>query len=120
MKANAELKTASFVICLIISSSVKGPSDNISLRSVTGALLSFDAINLKSSVRIVGRAFTSLCSTVFFILGRQREEFMTAGNNAITAMISELPAMDIAPSIVPINNVPESPGNILLGYLWYL
>jgi hypothetical protein len=45
---------------------------------------------------------------------------MTAINNAITAMISELPAMDIAPSIVPINNVPESPGNILLGYLWYL
>lgn len=120
MNDKAEQKIASFVICLIISSSVKGPSDNISLRSVTGALLSFDAINLKSSVRIVGRAFTSLCSTIFFILERKRNEFMTAGNNAITAMISELPAMDIAPSIVPINNVPESPGNILLGYLWYL
>ena len=114
MNARAEQNNASFVICLIFSSSVSGPSDRINLRSVTGALLSFDAINLKSSVRVVGRAFTSLCSTIFFILERKRNEFMTAGNSAITAMISDLPAMAIAPSIVPINNVPESPGNIPL------
>lgn len=117
MNARAEEKIASFVTCLMISFSVDGPSANINLRSVTGALLSFDAINLKSSVNLVGRTFTSLCSTILFILERKRNEFMTAGNSAITAMISDLPAMAIAPSIVPINNVPESPGNILLGYL---
>ena len=83
MNARTELKIASFLTCLIISFSVNGPSASINLSSVTGALLFFDAINLKSSVSIVGRAFTSLCSTILFILERKRNEFMTAGKSAI-------------------------------------
>jgi enamine deaminase RidA (YjgF/YER057c/UK114 family) len=89
----------------------------MSLNNVTGAFRSVDAANLKSLVNTVGRDFTCLCSTTFFTLERNRNEFMTAGSNAITPIISELPAMAIAPYNAPSNNVPESPGNILLGYL---
>ena len=53
-------------------------------------------------------------------LARKRNEFMTAGRSAMTPIISELPAIARAPYIAPNNNVPESPGNILLGNLWYL
>jgi hypothetical protein len=117
IRARNEENTASLNISRQISLSESGPSANINLNSVIGAFLSFDAINLKSSIRSVGRDFTFLCSTIFLTLARKRKEFITAGNKAITAINSELPAIAIDPYIAPINKVPESPGNILLGNL---
>jgi hypothetical protein len=48
---------------------------------------------------------------------RNKNEFITDGSKAMTPIISELPAIARAPYIDPINKVPESPGNILLGNL---
>jgi hypothetical protein len=89
----------------------------MSLNRVTGALCSDEAANLKSSVNIVGRDLTSLCSTILLTLERNRKEFMTAGRRAMTPMISELPAIATDPYIAPSTRVPESPGNIRLGFL---
>jgi hypothetical protein len=112
-----EENTASLKICVPISFSVSGPSVNINLNSVDGALFSLEAISRKSFVSMVGRDFTSLCSTILLTLARKRNEFMTAGKRAITPMISDRPAIAKAPYSVPSNSVPESPGNILVGNL---
>src|ERR671930_2253154 len=120
MNAKNELKITSLNILQPISFSESGPSTNSSLTNVAGAFFSFDAASLKSSFKTTGLDFTFLCSTIFFTLARNRKEFITAGKMVITPIISEFPAIAIAPYIVPINNVPESPGNILLGNLWYL
>src|ERR687898_300980 len=81
------------------------------------AFLTLDADSLKSSVKDVGLAVISLCSTTLFTLERNRNELNIAGSNAIIAISSDLPVMAIAPYIAPNNKVPESPGNILLGNL---
>ena len=117
MNAKNELNIASLNIRQPISFSESGPSTKSSLTNVEGAFFSFDAASLKSSFNTTGLDFIFLCSTIFFTLARNRKEFITAGKMAITPIISELPAMAIAPYIAPINNVPESPGNILLGNL---
>src|SRR5689334_2229562 len=68
--------------------SVRGPFARINRTRVTGADLSVLAISLKSSVSTVGFAFICLCSIILFTLERKRKEFITAGSNAIAAMIS--------------------------------
>src|ERR1051325_467568 len=90
-KANPEEKIAKTKILLTISASVKGPLTTISLTRVEGAFFSLDAIILKSSVMTVGLLFTSLCSTIFLTLDKNKKEFITAGKRAITPIISEFP-----------------------------
>ena len=58
-----------------------------------------------------------LCSAIRFTLARNRKEFIIAGNNATIATNSTPPTIAIAAYIAPQARVPESPGNILLGYL---
>lgn len=112
----AENAARTNIWCTILVSE-SGPPVRMSLNRVIGALESDDAANLKSSVNTVGRDLTCLCSTILLTLERNRKEFITAGSRAITPMISELPAIATDPYIAPSNNVPESPGNILLGFL---
>lgn len=119
MNAKTDENVPSIKIFVIISCSDIGPLARISLTSVAGALGSLDATNLKSSDIETGLVLTCLCSTIFFTLERNKNEFITAGKRAITPIISELPAMDKPAYIDPNNNVPESPRKILLGYLWY-
>ena len=116
-KANTEEKAAKINILLTISASVRGPLTTMSLTKVEGAFLSLEAIILKSSVMTVGLLFTSLCSTIFLTLDKNKKEFITAGKRAITPIISEFPTIAKAPYIEPRSNVPESPGKILLGIL---
>ena len=117
MNASIEEKTAKMKILLTICPSDKGPLATMSLTKVDGAFLSREAISLKSSVRLVGLLLTSLCSTIFLTLDKNKNEFMTAGKSAITPIISDLPAIASAPYIAPRSKVPESPGKILLGIL---
>ena len=110
-------KAANLYIFVTISLSESFPSNRISLTRVIGAFLSFDACRVKSSLSMVGLDLTSLCSTIFLTLLKNKNEFIIAGSNAIMAMISDLDAIAKAPYIAPITRAPESPGNILLGYL---
>src|ERR1044072_9377997 len=118
ISAKVDEKIPSLKIFLPKWSSETDPSTNSSRKSVMGAFLSLEAASLKSSVKNVGLAVISLCSTILFTLERKRNELNIAGNNAIIAISSDLPAIAIAPYIAPNNKVPESPGKILLGNLW--
>src|SRR5215510_2015511 len=120
MNANADENIANLNIFFIISYSESGSLASMIRTRVEGAFLSADALSLKSLSIVTGLLLISLCSTIFFTLERNKKEFITAGNNAMTPIISELPAIDSAPYIAPSNNVPESPGKILLGNLWNL
>lgn len=117
MNASTDENVPNIRILLIISFSDNGPLAKMSLTNVAGARLSLDAINLKSSLNITGLVLTCLCSTIFFTLERNKNEFITAGKSAITPIISEFPATNKAAYIDPNNSVPESPRNILLGNL---
>jgi len=117
INANTDENVANIRILVIISFSDNGPLARISLTSVAGALRSLDATNLKSSDIETGLVLTCLCSTIFFTLDRNKNEFITAGKSAMTPIISEFPATDMAAYIDPNNSVPESPRNILLGNL---
>jgi len=62
--------------------SVNGPPARINLTKVIGAVFSSVVLSLKSEVNIVG-FFICLCSTTRFTLDRNKNELITAGNNAI-------------------------------------
>ena len=120
MNANTDENIANLNIFFIMSYSESGSLASIIRTSVEGAFLSDEALSLKSLSIVTGLVLISLCSTIFFTLERNKNEFITAGNNAITPIISELPAIDNAPYMEPNNKVPESPGKILLGNRWNL
>src|SRR5574338_528321 len=109
---------ASLKIIIAICFSVIGPVARIRRRSVTGASLSVVAMSLKSGVIVVG-FLICLCSTMRLTLDKNKKELITAGKSAIAATISALPRIAITPYIAPRVKAPESPGNILLGNLWY-
>lgn len=115
MNASMDENMANLNIFFIMSYSESGSLASIIRTSVEGAFLSADALSLKFLSIVTGLVLISLCSTIFFTLERNKNEFITAGNNAITPIISEFPAIDNAPYIDPNNKVPESPGKILLG-----
>ncbi len=117
MNAITDEKIAKMKILFTISASDNGPFATRRRTKVDGAVFSFEAIILKSSVKTVGLLISLLCSTIFFTLDRNRKEFITAGRSAIAPIISELPAIASAPYIAPRSKVPESPGKILLGNL---
>ena len=97
--------------------SVNGPAVRINLTKVIGAVLSFVAFSLKSSVCSTGFPLICLCSTTRFTLDKNKNELITAGRSAIAAIISTPPTIAITPYIAPNVNAPESPGKILLGIL---
>ena len=97
--------------------SVNGPAARINLTKVTGAVLSLVAFNLKSSVCSTGLPLICRCYTTRFTLDKNKNELITAGNNAIAAIISTPPIIAITPYMAPNVNAPESPGKILLGIL---
>jgi hypothetical protein len=115
MNASMEENMANLNIFFIMSYSESGSLASIIRTSVEGAFLSADALSLKFLSIVTGLVLIYLCSTIFFTLEINKNEFITSGNNSITPIISEFPAIDNAPYIDPNNKVPESPGKILLG-----